>query len=355
MEVFRPEGAVADATGTVRAFEILGFGTGVGWELPLISAHDGEITVIDYEGDFSDPDKPCKEGCISIKFSPTVNEFGINPGCCSDLPNGQGRVTDIAGVPLSKVNDSVTFEPDSSTYSVTSPRHRCPNGYVGVFGFEAQLTNVSQSALSDLHVQVAELSNGNLLITPAGPTGAGGVLSVPTEYGYSDGILSPGEYVHVPFDVCLVTMDPFRFFVDVVGVTGGPALTFTPVDWTIDLDTHGEGIHTIFMIADVSPMTVDDLQDLGGKLIWEGEVEINLCMDPTYPPVQWGKFISIRDVGDEFLRIGDGFQTNFQGAGCDINDAMQNAFVGSLPETACLSVRSGDVDHAFCAPLNVIQ
>jgi len=132
-------------------------------------------------------------------------------------------------------------------------------------------------------------------------------------------------------------------------------LTFTPVEWTIARDTNGAGIHTIFMIADVSPLVVDDIQDIGGELIWE-ETQITLCADPTYPPVLWGKFISIRDVGDGFLRVGDGFQTNGQGLGCDINTTMQNAFDNfGLPKNACLSVRSGSTNHEFCGPLNVIQ
>ena len=132
-------------------------------------------------------------------------------------------------------------------------------------------------------------------------------------------------------------------------------LTFTPVEWTIVRDTHGEGIHSIHMIADVSPLIADDLQDIGGELVWE-ETQITLCADPTYPPVEWGRFISIRDVGDGFLRIGDIFLTNGQGPGCDINTTMQNAFDDfGLPKNACLSVRSGDINYEFCAPLNVIQ
>jgi hypothetical protein len=131
-----------------------------------------------------------------------------------------------------------------------------------------------------------------------------------------------------------------------------PGLTFTPVDWTITLDTRGAGIHTVFMIADVSPLTVDDLQDLGGRLVWE-ETEVVLCTDPR--PGQFGRFISIREVGDGFLRIGDGFQTNSQGARCSINTAMENAFDDfGLPETACLFVRANGVDSEYCAPLNVI-
>jgi hypothetical protein len=38
------------------------------------------------------------------------------------------------------------------------------------------------------------------------------------ENDYSDGILSPDEYVDVPFTVCLQEKSPFRFFVNVLGV-----------------------------------------------------------------------------------------------------------------------------------------
>jgi len=36
---------------------------------------------------------------------------------------------------------------------------------------------------------------------------------------YSDGLLSPGEFVDVPFVVCLKELSGFRFNVDVLGLT----------------------------------------------------------------------------------------------------------------------------------------
>jgi hypothetical protein len=132
-------------------------------------------------------------------------------------------------------------------------------------------------------------------------------------------------------------------------------IAFTPVEWTIDLDTHGPGIHTIFMIADVSPLGIDNLQDLGGDLIWD-EAEVALCADPNDPPQQWGKFVSVREIGDGYLRIGDGFQTDFQGTGCDINSEMDSVFRQfDLPETACLWVMTGGLRHEYCAPLTVLS
>jgi hypothetical protein len=130
-----------------------------------------------------------------------------------------GPVSHSGNIPvIPVVNDFVTFEPDPSTYSFTRDTSGCPSGFAGKFGFEAQLTNVSQSALSDLHVDVAELSNGNLLLTSDGTIGVGGIFPVPREDDYSDGFLTSSEYVDVPFDVCLINSHPFSFFVDVRGV-----------------------------------------------------------------------------------------------------------------------------------------
>ena len=114
------------------------------------------------------------------------------------------------------------------------------------------------------------------------------------------------------------------------------ALAFTPVEWSITLDTHGAGIHTVFMIADVSPLAVDEVEDLGGRLVWE-ETEVELCG------------ISIRGGGDGSLLIGDGFQTT------ECADAgLETAFDDfDLPETACLFVRTGGLEHEYCAPLTV--
>jgi hypothetical protein len=265
--------------------------------------------------------------------------------------DGDGAVVcDIGAIEFQRLellNGNVTFEPHPATYLFTQDTSGCPTGFVGKFGFAAQLTNVSRLKLFGLKVQVAELSNGNLLITSDGTAGTGDLFTVPAEDGYSDRLLAPGEYVDVQFNICLNNTNSFTFFVDVLGVDGGPAITFTPVEWSINLDDTDAGIHTIFMIADVRPLTEDDLQDLGGELIWD-ETHVTLCVDPLG--------ISIRDVGDGFLRIGDIFQSNFQASGCDINTTMQNAFDDfGLPETACLSVRSGDLDYEFCAPLDVIQ
>jgi hypothetical protein len=109
--------------------------------------------------------------------------------------------------------------------------------------------------------------------------------------------------------------------------------------WGITLDDPGwgPGIHTVFMIADFHPLTIDQVEDLSGKLIWD-ETVVDLCN------------VEFRHVGDGYLFVGDIFQTI---EGCGSNPtAMQDAFDQfGLPETACVAVRVGGVDDEYCAPL----
>jgi hypothetical protein len=131
-----------------------------------------------------------------------------------------------------------------------------------------------------------------------------------------------------------------------------PPFALTPDQWTIELDTLGPGIHSIFMIARASPLTVSELQDFGGRLVWD-QTQVELCTDPAFPPDISGELITVRDIGNGFLKIGDGFETNEQASGCNINAEMQNAFDNfGLPGEACISVRTGGVDYEYCAPLN---
>jgi hypothetical protein len=73
--------------------------------------------------------------------------------------------------------------------------------------------------LSDLLIEVATLTNGNLLQNADdGPGGVGATLAVPQVGKYADGILSPQEAVDVPFVICLKTKTGFTLVVDVLGV-----------------------------------------------------------------------------------------------------------------------------------------
>jgi N-acetylneuraminic acid mutarotase len=116
------------------------------------------------------------------------------------------------------LNDFVSFEPIPSTFTFTPAPTGCLEGFAGTFGFEAQLTNISTSALSDLVVTVTTLTNGNLLLNAdSGPAGVGAQLTVPPQDGFGDGVLSPEEFVKVAFIICLTQQSPFRFVVDVLG------------------------------------------------------------------------------------------------------------------------------------------
>jgi hypothetical protein len=109
-------------------------------------------------------------------------------------------------------------------------------------------------------------------------------------------------------------------------------------EWRIALNEQGVGIHAVFMIKTLGPLEEADIEELGGRLVWE-ETEIELCA------------IGIRSVGDGFVQIGDIFQTT---EGCGPDAGMQQTFDEfGPPETACVYVRADGVDDEYCAPLTV--
>jgi hypothetical protein len=117
-----------------------------------------------------------------------------------------------------EINALVTFEPVPSTFQFTPDPTGCPEGFVGTFSFEARLTNASDSSLTALVVEVITLTNGNLLLNAdGGPAGVGAQVTVPPQDGFADAVLSPEEFVDVPFRLCLQEQSPFSFFVDVFG------------------------------------------------------------------------------------------------------------------------------------------
>jgi len=116
------------------------------------------------------------------------------------------------------VSDFVTFDPIPSTSTFLPDPTGCPEGFVGIFSFEARLTNASESSLTDLVVVVTTLTNGNLLHNAdGGPGGVGAGLGVPRQDGFTDGRLTPDEFVDVPFTICVTAREPFRLVVDVLG------------------------------------------------------------------------------------------------------------------------------------------
>lgn len=119
---------------------------------------------------------------------------------------------------------------------------------------------------------------------------------------------------------------------------------FAPVQWGISLDDPewGPGVHTLYMVVEVQPVIVEAMagghaEEVSGRLVWD-ETVVELCG------------IGIRCVGEDYLHVGDIFQT-VEGCGDDPS-AMQEAFDKfGMPREACVSVGSDGVDHEYCAPL----
>ncbi len=118
------------------------------------------------------------------------------------------------------VNEFVRFDPDKPSYKTTYDITDCPAGFAGKFSFDAKLANQSERVLSDLLVEIVELSDGNMLLANTGLIAENESFPVTRRGDYDDGELSPGESVDVSFTVCLNEWKPFRFFVNVAGTVG---------------------------------------------------------------------------------------------------------------------------------------
>jgi len=174
---------------------------------------------------------------FTVSFSPpvfvTTETYNIVNFQTSEDVNGSICVIDhignavvnyfeLNGTILVNVNDLVTFVPIQSTFKTVTNTSGCPAGFTRKFSFKSRLTNISNdSELYDLSAKVKTLTNNNLLQNAdGGPGGVGAVLTVPEMGGFSDGELGPGEFVDVPFVICLKNRNRFTFTVDVLGVVG---------------------------------------------------------------------------------------------------------------------------------------
>jgi hypothetical protein len=114
------------------------------------------------------------------------------------------------------------------------------------------------------------------------------------------------------------------------------------VEWTILLNDpeFDPGVHSIFTIAAVRPLTEGAIEDLYGFLVWD-ETIVELCR------------VEVRGGGSGYVHIGDGYQTT---EGCGTNpNAMQEAFdLLGLPDIACVGVMANGRSYAYCASLNEV-
>jgi hypothetical protein len=164
-----------------------------------------------------------------LPTSPAINVGDPNAPSIPD-EDFEGDPRDFGGAPdmgadetfVQIVNNLVKFVPIQSTFKTVTNTSGCPAGFTRKFSFQSRLTNISQdSDLYDLFSRVKTLTNNNLLQNAdGGPGGVGSTLTVPEAGSFSDGELSPGEFVDVPFVICLKNRNKFSFFVDVLGVVG---------------------------------------------------------------------------------------------------------------------------------------
>ena len=156
----------------------------------------------------------------SVGLLPGTYTTQVNISSGGDTLDSPQTVIVTLNVELGNIDDFVTFKPMISTYKTTTVTTGCPSGFVGKFGFAATLGNISDKLLSNLTAQVETLTNGNLLQNAdGGPGGVGAIVTVQETGEFSDGALAPGEFVDVPFTICLKQRAPFSFFVDVLGST----------------------------------------------------------------------------------------------------------------------------------------
>ncbi len=188
------------------------------------------------------------------------------------------------------LNEHVSFDHDTSPFTSSQDTTGCPDGSVGKFSFDANLSNISDSILTDLLVEVAELTNNNLLLTDNGFIGQGNWIYVPMNDDYMDGILSPGEDVDVPFTVCLNNSDPFRFFVDVYGEVLDPATI-------IVRNTNDSGAGSLRQAIDTAMV--------GGEIVFDARLS-GQTIALTSGELLINKDLTITGLGEDNLAISGG-------------------------------------------------
>lgn len=108
----------------------------------------------------------------------------------------------------------------AENFVATRDTDGCSAGFAGTLLVDTRARlDAGGHPLSGLAVRVLQLSGGNALRGVAQPHGGTGAeFGVPFETYYEDGILTAvGETASVPIAVCLKTMKPFRFVVDLMG------------------------------------------------------------------------------------------------------------------------------------------
>ncbi|MEO8324852.1 MAG: hypothetical protein ABI618_03325 [Nitrospirota bacterium] len=182
---------------------------------------DGPSSLIRVEWDLNGDGVPDTTPTTAKEYKTSYSRPGVIQ-VSARLTDINGNVSDSMpiGVRVDPpvLNDRVSFVPIGSTFSSTDETGGCPSGDFGQFSFEATLNNTSDRELSDLHLEIEELSNNNLLRTEDRLLMTGEIFPISRNNDYADGILRSGESVDVPIRVCLNMRKPFRLLVNVLGM-----------------------------------------------------------------------------------------------------------------------------------------
>jgi len=164
-------------------------------------------------GIFYTIDVPYRDSPVS--YAAGVNSSGQIVGDFTVSGSRHVYLANPSPAGLTRVNDSVTFDPIRSTYSMAGSCNLGPDHSTGeLFTFAARLTALGDTTLSDAFVQIATLTPDRLV---AEVGGEGAFTPVPWIGQYADGVATPGESVDVTFGVCLPNRDPFELTVNVWG------------------------------------------------------------------------------------------------------------------------------------------
>ena len=94
-----------------------------------------------------------------------------------------------------------------------------PNAPYGILTITANFRNNSTETLENLHFEVVELTNGNVLLNAdGGPAGIDAIISIPPADLGANEVLDPNESFPIVFEIGLTAPGPFDFVVDAYGL-----------------------------------------------------------------------------------------------------------------------------------------
>jgi cathepsin L len=120
-----------------------------------------------------------------------------------------------------RVNPAVNLKVDVGSKKRTSNIAGCPAnaGYVAKDVWTSTLTNLQTAPLSDVFIELANLTGDHLFLTKTGEyKGASDIVPVAREGLYADGELAKRESVKIPFAVCLRNKKAYQLTTNVLAV-----------------------------------------------------------------------------------------------------------------------------------------